>query len=101
MITPWASTTIGWRHPNSRMEAATLSIACCGILRAFRPYGMIFSSGHNTTFIDHLKTVGKLGYHRNALVPSHLRPRAHPGQTDDRWDLDIFLHGRKSEHQRF
>src|SRR5713226_3430168 len=45
---------MGWRQPNSRIEAATLSIACSGILRAFLPYGVIFPSGHKVTFIGRL-----------------------------------------------
>jgi hypothetical protein len=45
MITSLESTTMGCRQPNSLMDAATLSIADCGILRAFRAYGIGFVIG--------------------------------------------------------
>jgi hypothetical protein len=45
-----AQTTIGCRQPNSRREAATFSIACGGIFRALRAYGMIFSIAQTIMF---------------------------------------------------
>jgi hypothetical protein len=42
---------IGCRQPNSRMDAATLSTAAGGILRALRAYGVILSNAHKVTFI--------------------------------------------------
>src|SRR5438045_3288571 len=50
-MTPSWSTTMGWRQLYSWIEAATLSIAACGILRAFRVYGKILFKGLNSIFM--------------------------------------------------
>ena len=43
MMTPSASTTIGWRKPNSRIEAATASTAA-SLMRGFLSYGRMSES---------------------------------------------------------
>src|SRR5580658_7658142 len=49
MITPSLSTTMGTRHPNSLIGAATLSTARSGILRLLRAYGIGLAIGHEQT----------------------------------------------------
>jgi hypothetical protein len=51
-MVPEPSTTMGWRKPNSLIEAATLSTAVELRVRAFRAYGIGFEVGQVSISIE-------------------------------------------------